>query len=87
MMILLQEHGRQCMPCSAKFSMALQTEFFSTETSDFLKQISFLKSYNLVFKMTKIVGLDLVGMYMYITCINCKAVPLSLSIDWQFTIW
>ena len=26
MMSLVWEHGRQCMPCSAKFSMTLQTE-------------------------------------------------------------
>ena len=27
------------MPCSAKFSLVLQTEILSTENSDFLKQI------------------------------------------------
>ena len=26
-------HGKQCMPCSANFSMTLQTEILSTETS------------------------------------------------------
>ena len=29
------------MPCSAKFSMILQTEILLTETSDFLKQKKF----------------------------------------------
>ena len=33
------------MSCSAKFSMTLQTEILSTETSDFLNQIIFLKSF------------------------------------------
>ena len=37
------------MPYSAKFSMTLHTEILSTETSDFLKQIIHLKSFNLVF--------------------------------------
>ena len=45
---LVLEHGRQCIPCSAKFSMTLQTEILSTETSDFLKQIIFLKSFDSV---------------------------------------
>ena len=45
---LLQQHSRQCMPCSAKFSMILQTEILSLETLDFLKQIIFLKSFNSV---------------------------------------
>ena len=34
------------MQCSAKFSVTLQTEILSTETSDILKQIIFLKSFN-----------------------------------------
>ena len=38
-MSFVQEHGRQCMPCSVKFSMTLQTEIRTIETSDFLKQI------------------------------------------------
>ena len=38
------------MPCLVKFSMTLQTEILSTETSDFLKQIIFLKSFNSVFE-------------------------------------
>ena len=38
-MSLEQEHGSQCMPCSAKFSMTLQTKILSTETSDFPKQM------------------------------------------------
>ena len=32
--------------CSASFSTTLQTEFSSTKTSDFLKQIIILKSFN-----------------------------------------
>ena len=39
----------QCVPCSAKFSISLQAETLSTETSDFLEQIIFLKSFNVVF--------------------------------------
>ena len=39
------------MPCSAKFSMSLQTEIHSTEISDFLKQIFSLKSFNLVLEI------------------------------------
>ena len=38
MMSLVQERGRQCMFCPMKFSVTLQTEILSTETSDFLKQ-------------------------------------------------
>ena len=45
---LVYEHGRQCMPSSAKFSMPLQTEILSTETSDFLKQRIIIKSFNSV---------------------------------------
>ena len=33
------------MPCSVKFSMISKTEIFSTETSDFLKQIISLESF------------------------------------------
>ena len=36
------------MPCSIKFSMTLQTEILSTDSSDFLKQIISIKSFNLV---------------------------------------
>ena len=39
------------MPCSAKFSMALQTEILSIEISDFQKQIIFLKPFNLLLSM------------------------------------
>ena len=39
------------MSCAAKFSVTLQTEILSTETSDFLKQIIFLKSFNSVLVM------------------------------------
>ena len=34
------------MPCSAKFSVTLQTEILFNRTSEFLKQIIFLKSFN-----------------------------------------
>ena len=34
------------MSCSTRFSMRLQTEILSTGTSDFLKQIIILKSFN-----------------------------------------
>ena len=50
---IVPEHGRQCMPCSANLSMTLQTDIVSTETSYFLKQIIFLKSFNYVFEMAK----------------------------------
>ena len=36
-MSLVSEHGKQSMPCYANFSVPLQTEILSTETSDFLK--------------------------------------------------
>ena len=36
------------MPCSANFLMSLQNEILSTETSDFLNQIIFMKSFNSV---------------------------------------
>ena len=40
---MVHEHGGQCMPYFAKFSVPLQneTEIFSIETLDFLKQIIF----------------------------------------------
>ena len=41
MMSLVQKNVRQCMPCSTKFSVTLQTEILSTKTSDFPKQITF----------------------------------------------
>ena len=36
------------MPFSAKFSVAFQTEILSKETSDFLRQIIFLKSFSVM---------------------------------------
>ena len=36
------------MSCSPNFSMTLETEIFSTETSDFLTQMIFLKPFNSV---------------------------------------
>ena len=39
------------MPCFAKFSFSLQTEILSTQASDFLKQIVFLKPFNSVLYM------------------------------------
>ena len=46
------------MLCSAKFSMTLQTEIISNETSDFLKQMIGLKPFNFVFNM---MGYSLLG--------------------------
>ena len=48
MTLFALEHGRQCMQCSAKFSVTLQTEILSAETSAFLKRIIFLNSLNSV---------------------------------------
>ena len=48
-MSLVSEHGKQCMPCSTKFSVTFQTEILATETSDFLKQIIVLKSFDSLF--------------------------------------
>ena len=48
------------MPGSAKFSMTLQTEILSTETSDFLKVIIFLKSFNSELRYAKIGGLTII---------------------------
>ena len=41
------QHGRR-LPCSTKFSTTLSTVIFSTETFIFLKQVTFLKSFNSV---------------------------------------
>ena len=41
----VQKHGRQCMPCSANFSMILET-FSNRLTSDFFKNYFFLNSIN-----------------------------------------
>ena len=48
------------MPRSAKFSVTLQTEILSTETSDFLKEIMFLKSFNSELRYVKIGGLTII---------------------------
>ena len=48
MMSLVPQHGKQCMPCSVSFSMALQTSILSTENSNFLKERIILKSFNYV---------------------------------------
>ena len=40
------------MPYSVKLSMTIETEIRLTETSDFLKQILFLSSFNSVLLMT-----------------------------------
>ena len=37
-----------CIPCSTIFSIKLQTEILSTETSDFLKQIIILRAFDSV---------------------------------------
>ena len=34
----VQEHGRQCMSCSIKFSVTLQNEILSTVISDYFFQ-------------------------------------------------
>ena len=50
---------RACQTVSAvfpKFSLTLQADLFSTETSDFLKQIVFLKSFNSVLYMNHVLG-------------------------------
>lgn len=51
---LVPEHGKQCMPCSANFSVTIQTETLSTEISKFLKQIIFPKKSNLCSKRNSI---------------------------------
>ena len=43
---IFQWHYKLCMPCSINFSMTLQTEILSIETSDFFKQMIILKSFN-----------------------------------------
>ena len=45
----VREHGRQCMPCSARFSMTPQTGILSIETSDFLKHFESFSSVNLTY--------------------------------------
>lgn len=40
---LVPEHGKQCMPCSANFSVTIQTETLSTEISKFLIDVSMKK--------------------------------------------
>ena len=57
------------MPCSSKFSKTLQTEIFSTEISDFLKQIIFLKSFNL-------------GLYISRSCLSCGVRDVSRKRIW-----
>ena len=39
MISLVSEHDRHSMAFSVKFSVSLQTEIISTESSDFLKQM------------------------------------------------
>ena len=43
---LVPEHGKQCMPDSAILLMTLPSEKFSTVNSHFLRQITFLMSFN-----------------------------------------
>ena len=45
---LVSKHGKQCMSCSNKFSVALLIEIPLTETSDFLREIMTLQSFNSV---------------------------------------
>ena len=61
---LVYEHNRQCVLCSAKFSVTLQTEFFSTETLDFPKQIIFIKSLNSVLGIYREIRIDRMLEYM-----------------------
>ena len=46
---LILEHGKQCLLCSASCSVIFQTKILSTETWDFLKQITVVKSFNSMF--------------------------------------
>ena len=51
---LIPEHGKQCMPCSANFSVIAQSEILSTETLDFLQyNITFLLLFLVIFKGNK----------------------------------
>ena len=36
--VISSEHAKQCMPCSAYFSVALLTDILSIKTLDFLKK-------------------------------------------------
>ena len=58
MMSLVQEHIRQCMPCSINISMTLQTEILSIVTSDYLKQMHMiiLKTFNSMFCIFEVFG-------------------------------
>ena len=70
MTTVVEEHGRQCMSCPAKISMALQTEILSTETSDLLKQNGF----SLVIQFSICQLLDLV-------CSSVSLLFLLLNVD------
>ena len=50
---LVQEHGRQCMPCFIDFSVMLQTEILLTETSEFLNALNTIQ-YNTNFIYSRI---------------------------------
>ena len=70
------------MPCSAKFSMTLNTDILSTETSDFLKKIIFLKSFNSVLFM---VG-TILKIEISLELKNYAEVQIKYTIDDNFKI-
>ena len=51
-MSLIYEHVTQSMPCSTILSMTIQNIILAAVTSDFLKQMSILKSFNSVFQLS-----------------------------------
>ena len=53
MMSLLEEHGRVYVMLD-QFLMVLQAEIISTENSDYLKQIIFLRPFNSMFPVVTI---------------------------------
>ena len=56
------------MPCSINFSLTLQTEILSTITSDFVKQMIILKSFNSVFCVNQVRQL----LYFFYTALNFR---------------
>ena len=63
------------MPCSIIFSMTLQIEILSIVTSDFLKQMIFLKSFNSVISVL----LFLVLLSLANLCVEFSGVNLLFS--------
>ena len=60
---LEQKRARPCMPCPINFSLTLQTEIFSTVTSDFLKQMIVLKLFSSV--STEVIDMKLSSWYLH----------------------